>query len=103
MRTEPVIQACEFLLDNGGDDAWAGFIQGFTRKKGRPYVKQQVGFIHGHQSDTSPMATQARVSFMLDGKLHAFSNMRPSNGDEGSSLWWCEWRAGEPSTSEPNA
>jgi hypothetical protein len=100
LRTEPVIQACEYLLDHGGQDAWAGFIQGFTRKKGRPYVKEQVGFIHGHQTDTSPAATQARVSFMLDGKLHTFSNMRRSNGDERSSLWWCEWRAGEPSTSE---
>jgi hypothetical protein len=103
MRTEPVIEACEYFLDHGGDDAWAGFIQGFTRKKGRPYVKDQVGFIHGHQSDVSPLATQVRVSFLLGGKLHSFSNVRPSNGDAGSSLWWCEWRAGEPSTNEPSA
>jgi hypothetical protein len=103
MRTEPVIQACEYLLDCAREDSWAGFIQGFTRKKGRPYVKEQVAFITGHQNDTSPIATQARVSFMLDGKLHVFSDMRPSNGDSGSSLWWCEWRASDPSTTELSA
>jgi hypothetical protein len=99
MRTQPIVDACENLLDHGmEDEAWAGFIQGFTRKKGRPYVKEQAGFIFNHMKDTSPMATQAQVMFSLSGKLHEFSPMRPANGDAGSSLWWCEWRQSEAAT-----
>jgi hypothetical protein len=103
-RTDSVISACDFLMDHGATgDAWAGFIQGFTRKKGRPYVKDQAAFLVHAGRDITPTATQARLSFMLAGKLHRFSDMRPANGDAGSALWWCEWRASESSRSEPAA
>jgi hypothetical protein len=92
MRTPLIIQACEFLLDQKSD-AWAGFVQGFTHKKGRPYVKEQAGFIVGHTNDTSstPLVSP-QVSFALAEKQHIFTPVRPANGDAGSSLWWCDWR-----------
>jgi hypothetical protein len=75
-------------------------VQGFTRKKGGPYVKEQAAFLVHADEDTSPKATQARLKLILYGGLYRFSDIRPANGDEGSALWWCEWK---PTTNEANA
>ena len=91
--------ACEFLTENASDKTYAGYVQGFTRRKGRPYVKEQAAFLVHADEDTSPMATQAKLTLILYGRLYDFSEMRPANGDEGSALWWCEWKP----TSEANA
>jgi hypothetical protein len=93
MHDKAVMQACDYLMDKGAcDESWAGYIQGFTRKKGRPYVKDQAAFLVHAEQDTSPTATQARLTFILAEQLHCFSQMRPANGEAGSALWWCEWR-----------
>jgi hypothetical protein len=99
MQTESVMGACEFLTEHASDNAYAGYVQGFTRKKGRPYVKEQAAFLVHADEDTSPMATQARLTLIIYGRLYRFSDMRPANGDQGSALWWCEWKP----TSEANA
>jgi hypothetical protein len=65
-------------------------VQGFTRKKGGPYVKEQAAFLVHADEDTSPKATQARLTLILYGGLYRFR----------SALWWCEWK---PTTSEANA
>ena len=96
MRTPLIIAECEALLDQQ-TDAWAGFVQGFTQKKGRPYVKEQAGFIVDHTHDTSPTPlVSPKVSFALAEKLHFFTPVRPANGDAGSALWWCDWRPVPP-------
>jgi hypothetical protein len=92
MQTESVMGACEFLTENASDNAYAGYVQGFTRKKGRPYVKDQAAFLVHADEDTSSMATQARLTLILYGRLYRFSDVRPANGNAGSALWWCEWK-----------
>ena len=54
--------------------------------------RERAAFLVHAAEDTSPMATQARLTLILYAKFYRFSDVRPANGDEGSALWWCEWR-----------
>ena len=100
MARKPQYQtdACDTLLDyiekNGfADEVWAGFIQSFTDGGGRPYVKEQVAVLRGHELDISPNATQAQVSMLIDGEGLAFGVPRPAAGKSNTSaLWYCDWK-----------
>ena len=92
MQTELVIGASGFLIEKASDNSYAGYVQGFTRKKGRPYVKEQAAFLVHADEDTSPMATRARLTLILYDRVFRFGDVRPANGSAGSALWWCEWK-----------
>ena len=91
-HTDLVTDLVKRLIDDGqGETAWGGFVKGYTRNGGRPYVKEQVALLQDHQKDVSPGATQARLHMIIDGQLLKFSRMRPAAGGEGSALWYCQW------------
>jgi hypothetical protein len=91
-HTDLVTDLVKRLIDDGqGETAWGGFVKGYTRNGGRPYVKEQVALLQDHQKDVSPGATQARLHMIIDGQLLKFSRMRPAAGGDGSALWYCQW------------
>jgi hypothetical protein len=100
MARKPQYQTdvCDTLLNyidkNGfADEVWAGFVQSFTDGGGRPYVKEQVTVLRGHEMDISPNATQAQVSMLIGSEGLAFGVPRPATGkSDTSALWYCAWK-----------